>query len=289
MGAAEDHLPGRRTRLRQIAGRVAVVGLLGILASCGIAPSNESRDIETSDPATLGLSDIVESDCVLPPDPVTVIENEGHVLKVWTFPLEEVHSRPVLPNEPGLLAYRASIRFEGADERYPVLHVPPVRNEAEAEIWRDESFNNDLAYRGDVGSIEPITCLDALIFAEQNARVPQLERPTEFLASVLRRRTPEREEVVVIFGAGNEMFPPSTVFGLEIVDEYVARGWGYWYWLHNHTRQADGALGVPVPSTSDVRFARSLADARGLERVRVTNGFYSFDAAIEEIAGFRFR
>lgn len=59
--------------------------------------------------------------------------------------------------------------------------------------------------------------------------------------------------------------------------------------LHNHTRHANGALGVPVPSTSDVRFVRSLAAARGLERVRVTNGFYSFDAAVDEISGFRGR
>jgi hypothetical protein len=258
-------------RLRQILVRTAVVALLWTLTSCGVVP------------------DPVASDCVLPSDPVTIIDEDGLVLKVWTFPLQEVHTRPVLPDEPGLLAYRATIRSEGAEERHPVLHVPPVINEAEADIWRDENFNNDLAYRGGVGSIDPITCLDALLFAEQNARVPQLEHPTEFLASVLLRQTTEGDEAVVLFGAGMEMFPPSSVLGSEIIDEYVAQGWRYWYWLHNHTRQADGALGLPVPSTSDVRFARSLAVGSGLERVRVTNGFYTFDAAIDEMVGFRFR
>lgn len=269
--------------------RVAIAGLLWILISCGSAPSNESWDGDRTQNTRTGLFDTVESDCVLPSDPTTIIEDRGLVLKVWTFLLKEVHLRPVLPNDSGLLAYRATIHAEGADERYPMLHLPPARNEAEADVWRDENFNNDLAYEEGVGSIEPITCLDALLFAEQNARVPQLDRPTEFLASVLRRRMMERDEVVVVFGAGSEMFPPASVRGFEIVDEHVAAGWRYWYLLHNHTRQANGALGVPVPSTSDVRFARSLAAERGLERVRVTNGFYSFDATIGEITRFRAR
>lgn len=220
---------------------------------------------------------------------MTLAEDQGSVLRVWTFFLEEIHSRMVLPDDPWLIAYRTAIRSEGAFERYPALHVPSPLNEAEADLWRDEGFNNDLAYRGEVGSIEPIACLDALLFAEQNARVPQLERPTEFLASVLRRGAEEGEEVVVIFGAGSEMFPPRTVYGFDVVDEYLARGWRYWYVLHNHTRQGNGALGVPVPSASDVRLARNLAAERGLERVRVTNGFYTFDAAVDEMAVFRSR
>jgi hypothetical protein len=149
------------------------------------------------------------------------------------------------------------------------------------------------ATRGRMGS----TCMRrfrirwgrALLFAEQNARVPQLERPTEFLASVLRRGAEEGEEVVVIFGAGSEMFPPRTVYGFDVADEYLARGWRYWYVLHNHTRQGNGALGVPVPSASDVQLARNLAAERGLERVRVTNGFYTFEAAVDEMAVFRSR
>jgi hypothetical protein len=268
---------------------VVIVGLLWGLGSCGTPPSDESRDFETSDAALHALSDTVHPDCGFPSDPVTVIEDQGSVLKVWTLPLQEVHSRPVLPDAPELLAYRLAIRSEGADERYPMLDLPPARNEMEIQIWEDENFNNDLAYRGGIGSVEPISCLDALLFAEQNARFPQLDHPTEFLASVLRRKIGEREELMVIFGAGNEMFPPSSVNGSEIIDGYVAQGWRYWYLLHNHTRQPNGALGIPVPSTSDVRFARSLAQVRGLERVRVTNGFYTFDASVDEIAEFRAR
>lgn len=270
-------------------GRLAICGLLLSVVSCGFSSSNESEDIERYRNEGAGHFATVEPRCVLPSDPTTIVEDEGLVLKVWRFPLEEVHVRPVLPDESGLLAYRATIHAEGAHERYPALYVPPTRSEGDADVWRDEDFNNNLAYQEGVGSIEPITCLDALLFAEQNARVPQLERPTEFLASVLVRQLMERDEVVVVFGAGTELFPPSSVHGFEVVDEYVAAGWQYWYVLHNHTRQADGALGVPVPSTSDVGFARRLAAQSGLERIRVTNGFYSFDAAVAEISRFRAR
>jgi hypothetical protein len=270
-------------------GRVGIAGLMVIVGSCGFASYDETRGAQPdprlgmSRPATGG------SACVLPSDPQTILEEQGLVLKMWRFPLEEVHLNPVLPDEPGFAAYRSTIRAEGAEVRFPKLHLPSARDDAEASVWRDEMFNNDLAYREGIGSIAPISCLDALLFAEQNTRVPQLEHPTEFLASVLRKRVGDRDEVIVIFGAGSEMFPPRSVHGFEIVDEYLATGWRYWYMLHNHTRQASGALGVPVPSTSDVAFTRSLAAQRALERVRVTNGFYTFDASVAELSRFRAR
>jgi hypothetical protein len=198
----------------------------------------------------------------------------------------------VLPEDPGLLAYRAAVRADSADVRRPVSDPPTVETEEAAEVWRNEFHNNDLAYAGEVGVIDPITCLDALLFAEQNARVRQLDQPTEFLASVLRRDSTGAGDVVVVFGAGRELFPPRAVYGFDVVDRFLEQGWTFWYVLHNHTLQRNGeriALGVPVPSTSDVQLARNLAEARGLRSVRVTNGFYTFEASIEEMAEFRAR
>jgi len=268
--------------------RTAMSALLVLLGACGVAPADDPPELAGPDPTgAANVAAAVDPACALPPDAVTHIDEDGLVLRVWTFPLKDVHSRAVLPDDTGLLSWRDAIRTDGAIEKQPAFHLPPARDDNEAQIWANEHFNNELAYRGGVGSIEPITCLDALLFAKQNARVPQLESPTEFLASVLRRDTAEGEEVAVVFGAGSEMFPPRSVHGFEIVDEHVADGWRFWYMLHNHTRQSSGALGVPVPSTSDVQFVRSLAQTRGLERVRITNGFYTFDAAVEEIVDFR--
>ncbi len=267
--------------MRRFPNRLAVVVLVSIFGSCSSLRPIEGQNARGSDP--------VDPACVLPGAPAVVLEDGGVVLWVWRVPWKDAYARPALPNDAGLLAYRAAIREEGAEERYPALAVPTGASGPNADVWRDESFNNDLAYRGVVGAIGPITCLDALLFAQQNARVPQLERPTEFVASVLRKGSDEREEIVVVFGAGAELFPPKTVYGFDIVDDYLAQGWSYWYVLHNHTRQNNGALGIPVPSTSDVQFGRGLAAKRGLKRVRVTNGFYSFDAGIDEMRALRAR
>lgn len=225
--------------------------------------------------------------CRLDGSPRIVIDRDGLVLRVWTLPWRDVFARAVLPADSAFHAYREVMRDAGVVVPHPALHIPEGLDAAAQNAWDDESANNDLVYRGEVGRIEPITCLDALMFAEQNARVPQLERPTEFLASVLRRGDRGAEEVAVVFGAGQELFPPNTVYGLDVVDELRAQGWRFDYLLHNHTRQADGTLGVPAPSTSDVQFARSLAGVRGLQRIRVTNGFFTFEAGVHELGVLR--
>lgn len=253
------------------------IGIVGaVLASCAM-------------PESRAVAERISTACSWPSAAESSSGDSTYVLKVWRFPLERQHSATLLPNEPGLLAYRDAMHAAGVVERYPTLHVPPARDEAEARVWQDEAHNNSLAYTRLAGSIEPITCLDALLFAEQNARVPQVDRPSEFLASVLRKETSGRQEVVVVFGAGSGVVPPSPAYGTEIVDAYLVAGWRYWYALHNHTRQANGSLGVPVPSTSDVQLVRNLARDSRLERVRVTNGLYTFDAAVAELADFRAR
>lgn len=260
--------------------------IVGLLAATGPVRAQDARVLPPVEP---GASDATDPDCNFPNAAETVLEDQGLVLRIWRFPWDDLYASPALPDDAAFHAYRAVIRAAGAEERYPVLDVPDDVDPREAAVWRDEVFNNEIVYSGGAGTVERITCLDALIFAQQNARVPQIERGTEFIASVLRRRSEGREEVAVVFGAGEEQFPPNSVHGFDIVDDHVDEGWSYWYLIHNHTRQRNGALGVPGPSTSDVRLVRWLAETRGLERARVTNGFYTFDAAIDELREFRCR
>lgn len=229
---------------------------------------------------------------MFPTTPETLLEKDGLVLKVWTYAQRDVDDSLELPDDRSFVAFRDAVRSAGADVRLPSLHVPPKEEQTDPSIWADELHNNALIYRGDVGAIKPVSYLDALLFAEQNARFLQLDRPTEFLASVLRRESAGIQEIAVVFGAGNELFPPKAVYGFDVVDSYLSRGWSFWYMLHNHTLQREGdtiTLGVPAPSASDVRLARSLAAGRGLENIRVTNGFYTFTAAVEELAPLRAR
>ena len=260
--------------------------IVGLLTAAGPVRAQDAAGFL---PAGPDAPDLVDPDCTFPDAAETVLEDQGLVLRIWRFPWADLYAGPALPDDAGYHAYRAAIRAAGVEERYPVVVVPDGLDAAEAVVWRDEAFNNEMVYSGEAGTVERITCLDALIFAQQNARVPQIERGTEFIASVLRRRSEGREEVAVVFGAGEERFPPNSIYGFDIVDEYMDEGWSYWYLIHNHTRQRNGALGVPMPSTSDVRLVRWLAQTRGLERARVTNGFYTFDAPIDELREFRWR
>lgn len=266
---------------------LVVLLMLTTLTSCdpGGQPSPDSPSI---DPA----ADQLASLCPPPSQTTTILEADGAILETWTLPSDELAVSTALPDDSALLSYRRAIERDGADVRRPVADPPVIRTEEEREVWRNEYFNNDLIFIEGVGTIEPITCLDALLFARQANRISQIDQPTEFIASVLRRERTPGSPLMVVFGAGSETFPPRKVYGFEVVEGLVADGWSYWYAIHNHTIQQHGdriALGVPGPSTSDVDLYRSLVDNLGLEFARVTNGFYTFIATADDLQLFRGR
>lgn len=264
--------------------------LLGVSLACQSAPEQiQAEGDTTGDPE---VADVLGSRCELPARIDTVLNQDGAILEVWALRLDQVATATDLPHEPAFLAFRLAVERDGADVVRPVADPPNIRTEAEAEVWRDEFFNDDLVFDGGVGSIDPISCLDALLFSCQASRISQIEQPTEFFASVLRREAETGPDLLVVFGAGSEIFPPREVYGFEVVDGFLGEGWSYWYAIRNHTVQKNGdliALGVPVPSTSDVQLYRSLAEEMGLESVRVTNGFYTFSASVNELPAFRSR
>ncbi len=234
----------------------------------------------------------VDSLCVLPTSPDTVRTEGSAVLLLWEFPDDPVYSSFALPADSAYLAYRSAIEADGADLKHPVADEPTPTTDEEASLWDDEHYNGEMARSGEAGIIEPVRCLDALMFAFQHRRVSQLAQPTEFLASVLRKETNGEARLAIVFGAGEEMFPPKTVYGFDVVEEYGDRGWRYWYALHNHTIQPSGdrlALGTPALSTSDVQLTRNLASGAGLESARVTNGFYTYSVPSTKLELLRSR
>lgn len=253
----------------------------------------DRTDTDTSQGSVADSVDLrYDPRCAMPNAPVVIREEDGAVLLSWEFQADSVLLSSALPPDSTFRAYRDAMVWDGADLSRPVADAPTPETEAQAQIWIDEHFNNDLAFSGKAGTIEPVSCLDALLFTWQARRIPPIEVPTEFLASVLRRPTKDGEELAVIFGAGAAMFPPRWAYGLDVVDRYLNDGWSYWYALHNHTPQSNRgllALGVPVPSTSDVGFARALGEEKGMQFTRVTNGFYTFSGSVKDLAGFRAR
>jgi hypothetical protein len=230
--------------------------------------------------------------CRLSANPDTLHVENGAVLLRWDVPDDPVYYEPILPADSAFLAYRAAVRADGADVRWPIADAPTPRSDAEADLWRDERFNADLARSGEAGKVGRITCLESLLFALQNRRVPQLAEPTEFLASVLRREREQADSLVVLFGAGEALFPPKSVYGFDVVEKLVKRGWRWSFALHNHTIQRKDdhiALGTPALSTSDVQLSRNLAADLGLEAARVTNGFFTYRVSADQFGRLRSR
>ena len=227
------------------------------------------------DPA--GSPDSVTNRCRLPA-PELVRQEGQSVLQMWHLPASHVLFQPMLPDDPGYLAYRAAVRADGADLRRPIADEPTADTPEQQASWARERANGELVHSGRIGVIEPIQCLDALFFAYQHRRYSQIERPTEFLVSVLRKQVDGKTQLIAILGASDVMFPPKQFYGFDIVDDYLAQGWQFWYMLHNHTMQQRGerlALGNPVPSINDVHLVRGLAEGRSLHSARVTNGLYT--------------
>jgi hypothetical protein len=207
------------------------------------------------------------------PEP-TVLRRDGNaVLQVWELPAAPVWFGETVPDAPGYLAYRAAIRAAGGDQARPVADPPQPKDDAQRKLWRNEDLNAALMYAGG-GEVRLVRCLEAALFALQDARYSELTRPTEFVAQILRHD----DRLKVYFGASDLMFPPKRFYGLEEVAADVAAGWQYWVVLHNHTlRTLDGkpALGMPAPSTSDVQLFKALVENLGLREVWVTNGMYT--------------
>src|ERR1051325_4009717 len=102
--------------MRRFPNRLAVVVLVSIFGSCCSLRPIEWQNARGSGP--------IDPACVLPGAPAVVLQDGGGVLWVWGVPWKDAYARQALPNDAGLMAYRAAIREEGAEERYPALAVP---------------------------------------------------------------------------------------------------------------------------------------------------------------------
>ena len=146
--------------------------------------------------------------CRFPLTPA-VVKTQGHaLLQYWELEERGPWSEPLLPTDSAYTRYRRHIEEAGADQARPLQHVPEA--ERDNENWHRERYNVERAYSTQAGTLRPVRCLDALLFAYQNARYAQIDQPTEFLVSILRKRIEGRTVLRVYFGASDELFPPRT-------------------------------------------------------------------------------
>jgi len=230
-------------------------------------------------------------ECRFSDAPVVLKQSGNAILQVWTVNDSESLSSALLPVDGAFLEYRRTLERAGADRLRPVADQPQPANESEREMWSREKRNEELAYSGRAGVVRPVRCLDALLFAYQNARYPQLSHPTEFIASILRQTIDGKPVLRIYFAASDALFPSKDYYGFEDIKKEISAGWEFWAMLHNHTIQRNNgapALGVPALSSSDVDLLRSLAQSVALQNAWITNGFYTIVlpvAALDQYLG----
>ena len=152
-----------------------------------------------------------------------------------------------------------------------------------APEWRGEAANATLLLEGRVGTITPVSCLEAMLWKWQAARYPMLEHPTEFGAFVLRGH-----------GRVRVYLSSADLVGQRIRDEITKRvqadasaGFRLVTHIHNHpflfnrkvgdrmwTLEAtkEDVAGALAPSMTDVQFYRNLRNSLGLQEAWVMNG-----------------
>ncbi len=273
-------LLGRASNLISTTLAITIVMAMAFIfgASCA---SNSATAIGS---APLGSKVVVDDRCVFK-TAATLVKQEGNaVLEVWQLEEAPVLAEAVLPRNAALAAYRKTMIEAGANLRRPVADAPSPKNASEALLWQREAENAEVAFGGSGGDVRKIQCLEALLFAQQNQRYSQISQPTEFIASVLRKRINGRVILKAYLSGSDQMFPPKGFYGFDEVEADVADGWSFWFLLHNHTvqmNQGELALGTPTLSTSDADLHRGLAERLGVGSARITNGFFTAEIPAE--------
>jgi hypothetical protein len=149
--------------------------------------------------------------------------------------------------------------------------------------WRGEAANATLVLEGRVGTINPVSCLEAMLWKWQAARYPMLEHPTEFGAFVLRGHGRVRVYLSSADLVGQKIRDAIT----KRVEADAAAGFRLVIHIHNHpflfdrkvgdrmwTLEAtkEDVAGALAPSMTDVHFYRNLRNSLGLQEAWVTNG-----------------
>jgi len=209
-------------------------------------------------------------------------ENELH--QIWHFAENPVFWSGSLPHSPSLERFRQQVQAlipELEPSLYYQQHPPATDGEA---------YNQLLAASGQAGTLQPINCLEALLLSEQTARLPMLQKPSEFGAFILRRQPASGpEHYKVYFSTQDQPGLRMNPEVMSLIEQDRQAGWRVWTHLHNHNFFLEKAdpFASPSPSKTDVEFARMLQKSMQLENLWVTNGFHTLHLTQAEFQLFR--
>lgn len=231
-------------------------------------------------------ADAAAAACRIAEPPTIVLDDGKQLLQFWEVPESPRWASEILPRSVGLRRFTRAVRA-----RMDVSELGRYVSASMMPTSQDE-YNARLMLAGEVGSIRPINCIEALLLSTQAERHPMESQPTEFLAFILKRADPKGGKRLKIWfytvdqpGIGR-LGPISSA-----VDADVSRGWNPWINLHNHNFFFDRKPlmpGVPWPSAIDAQLMKDLSfQDRAFETIAVTNGFVTSRLRPDELRRFK--
>jgi hypothetical protein len=207
-----------------------------------------------------------------------------------------------ISGDPTLNQFRNSVRERIGDSFNSRSLMDRQRQifAAMPEEWKGEADNSMLVLDGTVGKIEPMTCLEAMIWKWQNNRFLMISYPTEFGAFILKRNTDLR----IYLSSSDIVGARIRSEVLESIQTDIESGFELLAHLHNHPflfdrsigdrmwtmeETIDDIAGALAPSMTDVSFFRGIRDRYGLQEAWITNGIETSKFNAEEFDLLRSR
>lgn len=152
------------------------------------------------------------------------------------------------------------------------LHGRRIQTESAVLLRQANTPNNALVLANLAAWVGPIRCMEALLFAAQDERIPILDASTEFVAFILR--SPDGRTLKIYNYTRNLDGIGNVARMLGPIEMDVASGWTLEAALHNHNfHPNDSTLnGALAPSEPDASLMRNLAERFGLREAWITNG-----------------
>lgn len=221
--------------------------------------------------------------CRWPAAPAVLHQAADTVFLSWSYSAGQLPEHASLPDLPGLSSFLDTVRVQtGTLDPHALLQRQigyyASRSDSDSQ---GEAANGQSVLSALVGTLRPITCVEALLVEFQAQRSPMASRPTEFQAVIMERTVSGTHQVRVYFAGSNAPWPPKGDLLFDRVVHDRREGWRAVAHLHNHPfllASGGDIAGANAPSLTDVQFWQHLRDRIGVESARITNGVTTFEA-----------
>lgn len=219
--------------------------------------------------STLGTNqDVSQTSCNLPQP--TIVKIEGDVLfQYWDLDenFQLYHSTDFYP-DPQLSTYRSTLQ-----NKYNVDPIALLNSALKYEAPGDKK--NIKLILSNPKKIRKMNCLESKLLTIQNGRVDLLDKPTEFVAFLLRKEANRK----LFYFTSNIAGIRSLGYIHSQLDGLLKGGWELEYNLHNHNFFISDKKyrGTVAPSLADSWLYQMELKDYGLKKAIITNGFDSVE------------